>query len=72
MKSVIEKTLRHEHFKQCLFNEITTMHSMKVIRSQKHELFMDTIFKRTLSGFDDKKYWINNIESLSFGNHNIL
>lgn len=45
-KSEIKNTLRHEHYKQCLFNETVTLNSMNMIRSKYHELFMDTVVKR--------------------------
>jgi len=70
-KSEIEKTLRHEQYKQCLFDETVTMNSMNMIRSKNHELFMDTIVKKGLCSFDDKRYWKNPIENYAFGHYKI-
>jgi len=70
-KSEIKNTLRHEHYKQCLFNETVTINSMNMIRSKCHELFMDTVVKKGLCSFDDKRYWKNPIESYVIGHYQI-
>ena len=70
-KCEVEKTLRHENYKQCLFNETVTMNSMNMIRSKIHELFIDTIVKKGLCSFEDKRYWRNAIESYAFGHYKI-
>ena len=63
-KSEIKKTLKHDTYKQCLFNETVTYNSMNSIRSSNHKLYMDTIVKKGLCSFDDKRYWINSTESM--------
>ncbi|CAG2225697.1 unnamed protein product [Mytilus edulis] len=62
-KTEIKQTLRHEMYKKCLNEETTTTNSMTCIRSKNHELFMDTVVKKGLCSFDDKRYWKNPIES---------
>ena len=71
VKCEIKKTLRHAMYKQCLIEETTTMNSMRSIRSNNHELFIDTIVKKGLCSFDDKRYWKNSIESFAFGHYKI-
>jgi hypothetical protein len=71
VKSVIKNELRFEHFKNCLFESVDTIHSMNVIRSQNHVLHTDLLVKKGLSSYDDKRYWINGIDSLSFGHYKI-
>nr|DAC81353.1 TPA_asm: truncated PolB [Mytilus Mediterranean mussel adintovirus] len=67
----IKNTLRHENYKKCLFNETVTLNSMNLIRSKNHQLFIDTIVKKGLCSFDDKRYWKNPIESYAFGHYKI-
>ena len=67
----ITKTLKHGMYKQCLFGESVTMNSMNLIRSKNHELYMDTVVKTGLCGFDDKRYWQNLEESYAFGHYKI-
>jgi hypothetical protein len=63
--------LRFEHFKNCLFESVDTIHSMNVIRSQNHVLHTYLLVKKGLSSYDDKRYWKNGIDSLSFGHYKI-
>ena len=70
-KCEIKKTLRHEMYKMCLFEEKATINSMRCIRSKNHELYMDVIVKRGLCSFDDKRYWKNPFESYAFGHYKI-
>jgi len=70
-KCEINGTLRHDMYKQCLFDETTTINSMTCIRSQNHELYVDNIVKKGLCSFDDKRYWKNMFESLAYGHYKI-
>lgn len=70
-KCEIEKTLRHQMYKNCLFEETTTIATMRSIRSINHELHIDTIVKKGLCSFDDKRYWKNIFKSYSFGHYKI-
>lgn len=65
----IKKTLRHEMYKNCLFEETSTINSMRCIRRKNHELYIDTIVKKGLCSFDNKSYWKNSNESYAFGHH---
>jgi len=70
-KCEIKKTLRHEMYKDCLLEETTAMNSMRSIRSKNHELYIDLLNKKGLCSFDDKRYWINPVESYAFGHYKI-
>lgn len=48
-KSVIEKDLKHESYKQALFDHSSMKHSMNMIRSVNHQLYSVSIRKTTLS-----------------------
>ena len=54
-KQVIRKNIKHDHYKDVLFNNKQIMHTMKTIRSEKHQLGSFKLNKISLSCFDDKK-----------------
>lgn len=71
-KYVIEKHLQHEHYKTCLFDEQDRMVSMNMIRSRNHQLYTETLNKKALCCFDDKRYVLpNRIDTLAHGHYKI-
>ena len=70
-KCAIEKQLRHANYKKCLFQNCITMNSMKLIRSENHEVYMNNVVKKGLCNFDDKRFWKNSIESYAYGHYKI-
>ena len=55
-KNVIKKDIKHENYKDVLFNNKQVYNRMKTIRSQRHQLGSCEINKISLSCFDDKGY----------------
>ena len=55
-KNVIKKDIKHDNYKDVLFNRKQMYHKMKTIRSQDHQLGSYEINKISLSCFDDKRY----------------
>ena len=71
-KNVIKNDIKHEDYKNVLFNNKQLHHKMKTIRSQKHLLGSYEINKILLSCFDDKCYIYNNgITSYAYGDYKI-
>ena len=69
-KNVIKNDIKHENYKQTLFNEEQMHHKMKTIRSQRHQLGIYEINKVSLSCFDDKRYILENgIKSYAYGHY---
>ena len=69
-KNVIKNDIKHENYKQTLFNEEQMHHKMKTIRSQRHQLGSYEINKVSLSCFDDKRYILENgIKSYAYGHY---
>lgn len=68
---VTENKMSIEDFKTCLFSEEHKTHSMYSIRHLKHILYLSKNTKVSLSPYDDKRFLINNLSSLSYGNFNI-
>ena len=71
-KNVIKSNIKHEDYKDTLFNNREMHHKMKTIRSQNHELSSYEINKVALSCFDDKRYIHKDGEkSYAYGHKNI-
>ena len=71
-KNVIKNNIKHENYKNVLFNNEQLHHKMKTIRSQKHQLGSYEINKVSLSCFDDKRYIHDNgISSYAYGHYRI-
>ena len=69
-KNVIKKGIKHENYKDILFNNKQVYHKMKTIRSERHQLGSYEINKSSLSCFerypDD-----NGIYSCAYGHYEI-
>ena len=57
---VIQKNIKHEDYKQTLFNNKQMCHTMKTIRSNHHQLRSNDLNKASLSCFDDKRFLLDN------------
>ena len=69
-KNIIKKVLKHEDYKNVLFNNEQLHHKMKTIRSEKHQLGSFELNKISLSCFDDKRYIHDNgITSNAYGHY---
>ena len=69
-KQVIKKDIRHEDYKHVLFNKKRMHHTMRVIRSNYHQLGSFKLNKISLSCFDDKRYIHDNgITSYAYGHY---
>ena len=72
-KVVINNNIKHEDYKNVLLENRQIQHTMKTIRSSKHQLGSYEINKISLSCFDDKRYiLINGKQSLAYGHYLIL
>ena len=56
-KSVLKKDIKHQDFKDCLFEKREYQHSMMGFRSHQHQLlYTQKQTKKSLSPFDDKRF----------------
>lgn len=71
-KCVVKKQIRHEQYKQALFDKKTFRHEMNILRSEHHEIYGMKINKVSLSPFDSKR-WIteDGINTLAYGHKDI-
>ena len=71
-KNIIKNNIKHTDYKNVLLENKQMQHTMKTIRSSKHQLGSYEINKVSLSCFDDKRYIsTNGIESLAYGHYKI-
>ena len=71
-KNVIKKDIKHDNYKDVLFNNKQACHETKTIRSQRHQLGSYEINRISLSCFDDKRYLHDNgIDSYAFGHYKV-
>ena len=69
-KNVTKKEIRHEHYKDCLFDRKQHMASMHQIRSFQHNLYSIKLNKIGLSPIDDKRYILgNSCDTLAHGHY---
>ena len=69
-KNIIKNNIKHENYKQTLFENKQMHHIMKTIRSQNHQIGSYEINKVSLSCFDDKRYILEDgISSYAYGHH---
>ena len=71
-KNVIKQQLQHDNYKDTLFNQKQMRHTMRSIKSEKHQIGSYVVNKISLSCFDDKRYiHKNGVTSYAYG-HNRL
>ena len=67
-----QKLIRHEDYHRVLTSQSTTMTKTKTIRSFNNKLYSIIVHKRGLSGFDDKKFILDDgICTLSYGHYSL-
>ena len=71
-KNVIKQKIQHDNYKDTLFNKKQMRHTMRIIKSEKHQIGSYVVNKISLSCFDDKRYiHKNGVTSYAYG-HNRL
>ena len=71
-KNIIKKDIKHENYKDVLFNNEQVYHKMKTIRSNNHKLGSYETNKISISCFDDKRYLHDNgIDSYACGHYKV-
>ena len=66
-KNVVKKKLDFDDYVQCLFLGRKEMRKMKIIRSEKHDIYSKEVNKVALSNEDDKRKLLkDSVHTLSF------
>ena len=71
-KAVINKDLKFDNYMQCNFENVQLEHDFKSIRSVGHQLFTSHQKKISLSPFDDKRWMVNNIQTIPYGHYRTM
>ena len=67
-----KKHMKHELYRQCLFEHTTTSATYHQIGSVNHQLSTNKIVKAALSPFDDKRYLLaGSTDTLAYGHYKI-
>ena len=67
-KNVIKQQLGHDKYKDVLFNKKQMCHTMRLIKSERHQIGSYVVDKISLSCFDDKRYiHENGVTSYAYG-----
>ena len=71
-KHLLKNELRMEHYRNCILEEKIYKCAYNNIGTDKHEMFTKVNNKIALNPFDDKRFLLNSVDSLSYGYKNIL
>ena len=71
-KQVVERSIRHEHYKTCLTTGKELLRKQNILRSYEHEVYTEEVNKVALSALDDKRYIISDgMDTLALGHYKI-
>ena len=71
-KGIQSHNLKHEHFRNCIFGEEEKQSLIvRSIHSTKHEVFTQQLQKVALLNYDNKRFVIDNLNSLPYGHYRI-
>ena len=55
-KNVVKKCITFDDYKEALYNEKISKHSIRTLGSEKHNMYLKEVNKISLSPYDDKRY----------------
>ena len=64
---VVRNEISHKNFKTIFTDTLPQRHSMRIIRSHLHHLYIEELEKLSLTLYDDKRFWISRQCSFPFG-----
>jgi len=71
-KQVTKRDIKHQNYKECLFDKKRQMANMTRIQSFKHNVFSVNLNKIGLSPYDDKRYILDDgVTTLAHGHYKI-
>ena len=66
-KNSVKKDLNMNDYYNALHNKVSKDVNFNAIRSKNHQLYSLNQTKVGLSSYDNKRYWLNNVESVPYG-----
>ena len=71
-KQVVERSIRHEHYKTCLKTGKELLRKQNILRSYEHEVYTEEVNKVALSALDDKRHILSDgMDTLALGHYKI-
>ena len=70
-KGTVRRQMKYEEFETVLKTNEVIHKSFNSIRSKNHRIFSITTKKNALSSYENKKYWIDSVNSLAYGHYKI-
>ena len=70
-KNTVKRCMRYDEYDRVLKTNETIHKSFNSIRSKKHRIFSITTNKVALNSYENKKYWLDSIQSVAYGNYRI-
>ena len=71
--TVVQKTITHDDYNDCLFTKREKYRRMNVFRSYHHDIYTEEVNKVALSAEDDKRIIMDDgIHTLAYGHYKIL
>ena len=71
-KQVVERSIRHEHYKTCLITGKELLRKQNILRSYEHEVYTEEVNKVALSALDDKRHILSDgMDTLAWGHYKI-
>ena len=70
-KGIIKKEVRFDDYRDSLFWGLKTRVNFSCLRSQKQQVYTIGIDKVGLTRYENKRYYLNDIESLAYGHKTI-
>ena len=71
-KLVVNNSIKHKDYKNCLFAGKEQLRKMNVIRSHKHDIYTEEVNKIALSPSDDKRHILKGqTATFALGNYRI-
>ena len=70
-KNSMKKYTSFDIFKRVLETDEIVPIKFNTIRSQKHKVYTMNITKVGLTNFENKRYYLNNVDSLAYGHKDI-
>ena len=72
-KQVVERSIRHEHYKTCLTTGKELLRKQNILRSYNHEVYTEEVNKVALSALDDKRHILSDgMDTLALGHYKIV
>jgi len=71
-RTIVDKEITHYHYLNVYQHHQPTIHTMRQFVSKNHKIETVINKKRSLSVFEDKRYWVSNNKSVALGHYSLM